>query len=414
MVIVHVINMLAVTTFFLHDAPMPERSLATDCTSEEWSEEWCTAHTKCPLGKYTKTAGTTSAQPECEGCPPGFFKDFTSMSSSSTDTCIAHAKCPPGKYTMTHGSETSQPFCEFCFSGFFKAFTSNSSTATDSCVAHSNCPPGKYTKTVGTASAQPKCESCATGFFKSATSKSSMCIGTASDPSNECPYYDAPVVLFQAQGRSSSFKNTWTGWYSTGPTVSSGFGKRTAYDTLKLSTLRLSDGSGRFVEYKLNDGYAGRTLLSIVQGCMGSNRRNTGSSAWNAGLCSNVGTRTSSSGSFGRSSLSEVLRIGVGDRASDAYDWGLLMPLNGNGNGDYNGQNVWVFGGETQTNNGYTNTVTISMCSSTGLLLHSLNPSLNAGSIFCNCNIYKCLIYSYGSCFFEICINHTHVPFYLM
>ena len=112
------------------------------------------------------------------------------------------------------------------------------------------------------------------------------------------------LTLFQAPGSSSSFKNTWTGWYSAGSTVSYGSGKRAAYDTMPLYSLRLSDSSGRFVEYKLNDGYAGRTLLSIVQGCMGSNRRNTGGQAWRTGLCSNVGTRTSSSGSFGSFSLS--------------------------------------------------------------------------------------------------------------
>ena len=139
---------------------------------------------------------------------------------------------------------------------------------------------------------------------------------------------------------------------------------------MKVSGLRLSDSSGRFVEYKLNDGYAGRTLLSIVQGCMGSNRRNTGSSAWNDGLCSSVGTRTSYSGSFGLLSLSSVLRIGVGDGGNDSYDWALLMPLSGNANGDYNGYNAWVFGGEDKTNNGYSGTVTISTCP--GALVHSL------------------------------------------
>ena len=59
-------------------------------------------------------------------------------------------------------------------------------------------------------------------------------------------------------------------------------------------------------------------------------------------------------------SLSSVLRIGVGDGGSDSHDWALLMPLSGNGNGDYNGANVWAFGGEDETNNGYSGTVTIS------------------------------------------------------
>ena len=181
---------------------------------------------------------------------------------------------------------------------------------------------------------------------------------------------NASVVLFQAPGYYSSFQNTWPGWYGAGSTVSSGFGKRAAYDYSPISSLKLSDSSGRFVEYKLNDGYAGRTLLSIVQGCMGSRRHNTGSSTWTAGLCSNVGTRTSSSGSFGSFSLSDVLRIGVGDGHVNGYDWALLMPLSGNADGDYNGRNAWAFGGEDETNNGYFGTVTILACSG-ALFIHS-------------------------------------------
>ena len=177
------------------------------------------------------------------------------------------------------------------------------------------------------------------------------------------------VVLFQASGSSSSYDNSWFLWYQPNRGYSS-TGKQAAYDKMPLSTLRLSDSSGRFVEYKLNKGYAGRTLLSIVQGCMGSYRRNTASSAWNAGRCSNVGTRTSSSGSFGSFSLSEVLRIGVGDGQNAGADWALLMPLNGNGGGDYDGNNAWAFGGEAETNNGYSGTVTISTCS--GARFHSL------------------------------------------
>ena len=187
------------------------------------------------------------------------------------------------------------------------------------------------------------------------------------------------AVLFQAPGSSSTFQNTWNGWSSAGSTVTSGSGKRAAYDTLPVYSLRFSDSSGRFVQYKLNKGYAGRTLLSIVKGCMGSIRQNTGSSAWNAGLCSNVGTRTSSSGSFGSFSLSEVLRIGVGDGGSDGNDWGLLMPLSGNGNGNYAGYNVWAFGGEAETNNGYSGTVTISTTCA-GVFLHSVTT----GFIVCH------------------------------
>ena len=174
---------------------------------------------------------------------------------------------------------------------------------------------------------------------------------------------NSSVDLFLAAGSSPSFKNIWPGWYSAGSAVNSGSGKRSAYDTLPISSLRLSDDSGRFVEYQLNKGYAGRTLLSIVQGCMGSNRQNTGSSGWRSGLCNNVGTRTSYSGSFGGFSLSSVLRIGVGDGQLDILDWALLMPLIGNANGDFLGNSAWAFGGERQTNNGFSGTVTISACS---------------------------------------------------
>ena len=199
-----------------------------------------------------------------------------------------------------------------------------------------------------------------------------MFVRAANDPL-QC----SSVVLFQASGSDEEFihgfRNTWHGWYGAGPTHSSGPGKRLAYDKMPISNLRLSDTSGRFVEYKLNKGYANRTLLSIVQGCMGSNRTNTDSSAWKAGLCSNVGTRTSYSGGFGSFSLSKVLRIGVGDGQTNSNDWALLMPLSGN-LGDYNGRNAWVFGGippprkhltdkissGDETNNGHPADVTIS------------------------------------------------------
>ena len=312
----------------------------------------CTAHTKCPAGKYTKTVGSAAAQPKCQACSPGFFKAVTSNSSDVTDSCTAHSvACPPGKYiNETH---TAQPRCEACQQGFFKTFTSKQNIKPDSCTAHTKCPPGKYTHASGNATTQPECEACATGFFKALTSISSTCVPSTTV---DC---GSSVVLFQGTGSSSIYQNSWGGWYSSGSAVKSGSGKRTAYDTLPVSRLRLSDSSGRFVEYNLNAGYAGRTLLSIVQGCMGSSRANTGSSKWNAGLCSNVGTLVSSSGSFGNFLVSSTLRIGVGDGYANSDDWALLMPLQGNGGGDFAGSNAWVFGGESQTNNGHSGTVTI-------------------------------------------------------
>merc|ERR1719158_1526448 len=95
------------------------------------------------------------------------------------------------------------------------------------------------------------------------------------------------TVLFEvSNGNNGTYRNTWAGWYATGTTVSSGNGKRAAYDTLKIDALRLSDASGRFVEYDLGPGYKGRTLQDIVAKCMGSQRSNTNQGNWKAGLCS--------------------------------------------------------------------------------------------------------------------------------
>merc|ERR1711881_119264 len=181
--------------------------------------------------------------------------------------------------------------------------------------------------------------------------------GRCAATTNKC---SGSKVLFQGPGSSSTYKNQWGGWYKAGSTVKSGSGKRVAYDTTPVYSIRLSDASGRFAEYKLNPGYAGRTLLSIVQKCMGSARTNTNAAKWRSGYCTNVGTKTSSKGSFpSKHPLSSKLRIGVGDGQKDSPDWALLMPLKGNGAQDFSGNKVWVFGGEQRTNNYYTGTVTI-------------------------------------------------------
>ena len=136
----------------------------TDCPLE-----WCTAHIKCPPGKYTKQAGTVIAQPECETCPDGFFKPEASYSSIKTDSCTAHKKCPPGEYALTGGSVTGHPKCGRCAPGFFKALSSGSST--DACIAHTKCPPGKFTSKAGSATAEPNCTVCPPGFFTNSNSK---------------------------------------------------------------------------------------------------------------------------------------------------------------------------------------------------------------------------------------------------
>ena len=132
--------------------------------------EWCAAHTKCPPGKYTKKAGTAVAQPECETCPDGFFKDHASKSSISTDSCTIHYECQPGEYALAGGSVIKQTICEMCAPGLFKDVASSSST--DGCIAPAKCPPGKFASTlVSVTTGEPKCTECPSGFFTSVMSK---------------------------------------------------------------------------------------------------------------------------------------------------------------------------------------------------------------------------------------------------
>ena len=162
-----------------HGVVLAHLSVIKNCPSE-----WCTAHIKCPHGKYTKTVGTASTQTDCEACASGFFKAHTSKNSSRTDSCTAHTKCPPGKYTEI-ATTTAQPVCEVCPNGLFKAFVSSNGLKSDSCVAHTKCPPGKYTIAIGSVVAQPECEACGAGFFKVHTSRNSTCVGVAA-PTGMC------------------------------------------------------------------------------------------------------------------------------------------------------------------------------------------------------------------------------------
>ena len=197
----------------------------------------CNTHTKCPPGKYTDRVGHIAAEPECQTCWHGLFKDSTSTetvepdsciphkpidcppgqivkiyvdkqarcepcetgffksttssySDRKTDSCTVHTKCPPGKYTKAFGTGITQPRCAVCPPGFIKTLTSGSSIKTDSCIGHTMCPLGKYTIKVGTPTTQPECKACALGFFKPTKSIKSTCVWLAPQPGS-CPivYY---------------------------------------------------------------------------------------------------------------------------------------------------------------------------------------------------------------------------------
>jgi hypothetical protein len=160
-------------------------------------------------------------------------------------------------------------------------------------------------------------------------------------------------LLFQGSGNNATYQNTWQFWRQTGSTVSSGSGKRTAYDTLPLVGLQFEDAGGTFATYALNAGYTNRTLQSIVSGCI-SNTVNDGGTQWTAGLCVNVANAIECVGI----SCTD-LRLGVGDGTPSGSDWGLFMLIAGNGDGDFSGSSTYSFGSEYRLNNAYTGQCTI-------------------------------------------------------
>ena len=154
--------------------------------------------------------------------------------------------------------------------------------------------------------------------------------------------------LAAAPASDSTMKNSWQGWYTIGTTSSWGAGKRSSYDDMCLSYIRLEDSS-RFVTYRLGQQYQGMTLQQIVSSCgISYSVGNTGDPVWSYGHC-RIGEKIDSSG-FG-SGLSGSLRLGVGDGQSQREDW-VLFYIWSNINNDYSGNNVWGVGGEFRFNNG--------------------------------------------------------------
>jgi len=170
-------------------------------------------------------------------------------------------------------------------------------------------------------------------------------------------------VLFQANGNSAVYKNSWRGWYEAGHTGN----KKSAYDDQKISGLRFEAANGFYAEYKLNAGFKGKTLLDIVKKCMPAqcwkSCSNTNKGKWKSSPNSNVGGHCRNVGTVVRSNgiqHVESLRLGVGDGDTngDARDWSLFMPVR-TGKGDYKGAKVFCFGGEDMCNNNYSGSVTI-------------------------------------------------------
>jgi hypothetical protein len=153
-------------------------------------------------------------------------------------------------------------------------------------------------------------------------------------------------MLFKLSTASSgSYTNQWTGWYSSGKTVSSGDGKYPEYDSMQFSTFRFVVG-GDSAEFKTS---SPTSMLGLVQGAVsGSPPSNSANSAWNNGHKSYTWTKKVGSSVFKNSAL----KVGVGDQ-SEAADWALFdfehPSPRSNGAGDYSGAQISALGSETRS-----------------------------------------------------------------
>ena len=135
-------------------------------------------------------------------------------------------------------------------------------------------------------------------------------------------------MLFSGPGYSHTYRNTWMGWYSAGGYImdSAGVmlsgrdGKTPAYDTAGLVGVRFEDTAGGFIEFQLFERFRGRSLLSIVNECMGSDRENDGSAVWQSGHCK-VGKAAST---FGIAGASQEMVIGYAGSHVEPLNWVLF------------------------------------------------------------------------------------------
>lgn len=143
----------------------------------------------------------------------------------------------------------------------------------------------------------------------------------------------------------AAFDNGFNGWFAAGNTVSSGNGKRAAYDSAVASSFRF-EVNGESAVFSVP---TPTTMLGVVQGAgLTTSSSNTGgsTSTWINGHASYTFDTRSSTLYF----PSPTLRIGVGDGSSgDAADWAVFMFESGNAGGDFNGNSAKALGSEDET-----------------------------------------------------------------
>merc|ERR1719334_962017 len=156
------------------------------------------------------------------------------------------------------------------------------------------------------------------------------------------------VLLFQINSSSpSTYSNSYAYWWQAGGTVSSGAGKRAAYDTTKISEIKFVMSGGSEARYSLGKC---DTMVNIMSAFgLSPSSTNNNSNTWKTGHGSFPLISTTDTGYF----QTQAVTIGQGDGSSDSKDW-VVFGFDSNPASDWNGdsaigcENMWsICGGKS-------------------------------------------------------------------
>merc|ERR1719420_712409 len=179
------------------------------------------------------------------------------------------------------------------------------------------------------------------------------------------------VLLFEITSSSpSTYSNSYAYWWQAGGTVSSGAGKRAAYDTQTVSELKFVMSTGAEARYSLGQC---DTMLNIMSAFgLSPSSTNNNSATWKAGHGSFPLISTTDTGYF----QTKAVTIGQGDGSSDSKDW-VVFGFDSNPASDWNGdsaigcENAWSICGGKTTAKIYGKTCAVG----TDVLLFQINSS---------------------------------------
>merc|ERR1719334_1064734 len=179
------------------------------------------------------------------------------------------------------------------------------------------------------------------------------------------------VLLFQINSSSpSTYSNSYAYWWQAGGAVSSGDGKRAAYDTTKVSELKFVMSGGSEARYSLGT----CDTMANIMGAFGlsPSSTNNNSATWKTGHGSFPLISTDDKGYF----QTQAVTIGQGDGSNDSKDW-VVFGFDSNPASDWNGdsaigcENAWSICGGKSTAKIYGKTCQVG----TDVLLFQINSS---------------------------------------